>query len=122
MRGLLLSTGGQASVEDDFVVFHAGCDAGSRHKTAREDQLRQRVFDPALDRTFQRSCAIHRVVTYRDQLVLRFAAQFQRQLAFGQTTTQAAQLDLGDAGDLIPRQWLEDHHFIDPVDKFRAEV
>jgi hypothetical protein len=95
MRGLLWLRQAQGLMEDDFVVFHRRRDAGARHKAARQNQLRQWILDPALDRTFEWPCAIHRVVTDRDQLVQRFvssapglSSRSARRLA------QAAQLDL----------------------------
>ena len=113
MQGLYLARQDCTLMENNLVVFHRGRHARSRQETARKDQLRQRVFDPALDRSFERPCAVHRVVTHRDQLIQRFAAQFQLQLTLSQATAQAAQLDLRDASNLIPGQRLEDHHFVD---------
>ncbi len=76
------------SGEDDLVAFHLRRDTGTRREFAGQDQLRQRVLDPALDGPLQRACAIDRVEADGDQLVQRLLAQFQAQLALGQALAQ----------------------------------
>src|SRR5690606_40758287 len=55
------------SGEHDLVALHLAFHAGAGSECAGEYLLRQRVFDPALNRAFERSRAIHRVVANRDQ-------------------------------------------------------
>src|SRR5690606_20819853 len=106
----------------ELVAFDAGLDHRAGFEVAGEDALGQRVFDPALDRTLERAGAVDRVVADGDEFFHRFAAQLQVEVAFGQTLTQAVELDVGDAGDLLLAQRFKHHHFVDPVDELRTEV
>src|SRR5476649_2702036 len=46
------------SAENDLVVDHSPGHARARQELTREDQLRQRVFDPALNGTLERTCTV----------------------------------------------------------------
>src|SRR5690554_6023325 len=106
----------------ELVALDAGLDHRAGFEVAGDDALGQRVFDPALDRALERAGAVDRVVADGDEFFHRFAAQLQVEVAFGQTLTQAVELDVGDAGDLLLAQRFEHHHFVDPVDELGTEV
>src|SRR3990167_11320568 len=110
-----------ASAENDLVVLDLGHHLAAGGKLARQNQLRQWVFDPALNRSLQRPRTINRVVTHGNQLIQRLVAQLQLQLTLHQALAQPRQLDLGNAGNLITGQWLEKHPFVETVDELRTE-
>ncbi|HYM28176.1 MAG TPA: hypothetical protein VET66_08500, partial [Steroidobacteraceae bacterium] len=74
-----------------------------------------------LDRPTQRPRAIRLVVAFRDKELAHVIADLQRDVLFLQPAAHLRQQQVHDLPQLGPRQRVEDHHLINPVEELRPE-
>src|SRR5439155_19840555 len=78
--------------------------------------------DAPLDRALEGSGAIDRVVALVGQQLLGRIRQLQHEVALGQAPAQPTELVFHDPPDLLAREAVEDHDYVDAVEEFGPEV
>ena len=83
--------------------------------------LGKRVLDQALEGALERAGAEGWIPALLDDDLLSGAGQLERDLALVQAGSQARELELGDARDLLAGQLFELDDLVDPVQKLGPE-
>src|SRR5699024_11814225 len=94
---------------------HAAADDLTGTNFAVENLLRQLVFNLALDRTTQRTCAQYWIKASLGQQVLGLLSQLDAHVALCQLSLHAADEQLNHLHDLVASELVEDHNLINTV-------
>src|SRR5215510_6471276 len=89
---------------------------------AFQDAASERRFDLALDRAFERSRPVIRIIARADQMSARGVGQLQFDVAVGQALSQPVELYLDDLFQMFFRQRVEDDDLVHAIQKFGPEI
>src|SRR6266404_8609617 len=87
-----------------------------------QDSATKRCFQILLDRTLQRTRAIHRVIPHLSEVPGRFRSQLNIDVSLRETYTHSVQLKVEDLLEVLFRERMEDHNLIDTVQELGTEV
>src|SRR5690242_4534665 len=96
-------------VERKLAVFGIDLDGVATDEFARQDLLRQRVFELRLDRALQRACAVHRIEADVAEQHQCAVGNLEIDLAFLQTLGEIVRLQPRDLADLRLVERMEHH-------------
>src|SRR5581483_11063494 len=82
----------------------------------------ERILDQALDGALQGPCPKLRVVAFAEEQLARPVRQLDFDLPIGQQALEMSELQVDDLLDLFLAEPVEDHNFIDSVQKLGPEV
>src|SRR5262245_19639645 len=89
---------------------------------ALQDSPAERRLDLSLNRAFERSCAVIRVITRVHQVLFGGAGQLELNVALGESMAKSIELNLHNLLQVFLRERVEDDDFIHAVEKLRPEV
>ena len=84
--------------------------------------LGQGIAHGLLNQAAQRAGTVGGIVPTFGEPQSRGVGNVQSEASSGKATGQFVDLDINDAGQLLCRERLEDHHVVEAVDEFRLEV
>jgi len=81
----------------------------------------QRIFQPLLNRSFQRPCAKDRVVTFVHNLLSGIIGEFEDYVAAFEALGEVIELDIDNLPEVLLFEHMKDDYFIDAVEELGLE-
>src|SRR5688572_7009153 len=105
-----------------LIASHVNHHRVALAERAIEDAQSQRIQQPPLQGTLERTRPIHWIIPLTDEEVFRRVTELDRDFAVTQPLEQAAQLDFDDLANVFLLERVEEHDFVDAVDELRPEM
>src|SRR5439155_22626594 len=117
--GRQLARGGRLELQ--LIPLAPDADARAARELTAEDELRERVFQQALDGALERSGAERRVEAALDEEFDRLRNDLEVDLLRVQTLLELAGEDIHDLAHVLARQGVEHDHVVDAVQELGIE-
>lgn len=117
----MMISGGE-SAEGDVITFHSSPDGAVLRESPLQYGHAERIQQVMLYSALERTRSVDRIVPVSRNQSCGFIGELEFQFAVAQSLTDALELDVDDAFEIILLQPVEDDDFINSVEELRAEV
>src|SRR5262245_50356229 len=104
-----------------LVAIRIDLDSIAFFKISLKNFDSQRILDQTLDRSFQRPCAINRVITLVSKQCFGPIGNIKDHFSARQVLAQPPELDLNNRLDFLATQAVEDNYLIDSIQELRLK-
>src|SRR5215510_653503 len=108
-------------MEDDPFTVEVGLELVTRLEVSGEELAGERIDHELLERTLERTCAVHRIVPSFGHAGDCPVSEVKRDLPFRQQLVEPVELDADDLSQLRLPEGLEEDDLVDPVQELGPE-